>query len=187
MGLTGGFSSEMRLTFFLRIVESVSLFSIAYLNSGLGVIGFSPDKIMKGLKEGVSWSLIFGVIAFSSILILWLNGSRVLDFFRTDFVKKAEEIFWFYAAAGLAGPVAEEIFFRGIVFGYLRRHGFVLATILSTLFFVFAHSSVSVPVTQLIGGLVFCWFYEKTGSLVAPIIIHVTGNMAIFTLGIFQG
>lgn len=185
-GLNGDFIFEMRLVFFLRLVEAASLFLFARFFSDPKSIGLDRMKMLPGFKSGIVWSIFFGVAAFSVIFILSSIGVGVLKYFRIDFVKKPEEIFWFYAAAGLSGPIAEELFFRGIVFGYLRRYGFISATVLSTLFFVFAHSSVNVPVTQLIGGLVFCWFYERTGSLIAPIIIHVTGNMAIFTIGIFQ-
>lgn len=186
-GLNSGIALEMRLTFFLRMVEAVSLFLFARIFSDQKHIGLDRIKMLPGFKSGVVWSLILGVSAFSGIFILWMAGTGILKYFRIDFVKKPEEIFWFYAAAGVSGPIAEELFFRGIVFGYLRRFGFIAATVLSTLFFVFAHSSVSVPITQLVGGLVFCWFYEKKGSLITPIIIHVSGNMAIFTIGIFQG
>lgn len=186
VGLNGNFVHEMRLTFFLRLIETVSLLFFALFFSDLKGIGFERSKALPGLKSGVLWSIIFGATAFSGIFILWMSGTGILKYFRIDFVKNTEEIFWFYLAAGLSGPIAEEIFFRGIVFGYFRRHGFITAAILSTFFFVFAHSSVTLPVTQLIGGLVFCWFYEKTGSLITPMIIHITGNMAIFTIGIFQ-
>ncbi|WP_027359218.1 CPBP family intramembrane glutamic endopeptidase [Desulforegula conservatrix] len=186
-GLADSVAMEMRLTFLLRLVEAVSFFLAAYFFSGLTNIGLERIKLFPGFKSGIVWSIVFGVVALIGIFILWATGTVVFKYFRIDFVKKPEDIFWFYLAAGLSGPIAEELFFRGIVFGCLRRYGFFTAAVLSTFFFVFAHSSVSVPVTQLIGGLVFCFFYEKTGSLVTPIIIHVTGNMAIFTIGIFQG
>ncbi|RUA03071.1 MAG: CPBP family intramembrane metalloprotease, partial [Deltaproteobacteria bacterium] len=41
-----------------------------------------------------------------------------------------------------------------------------------------------IPVTQLAGGVVFAVAYEKTGSLMAPVMIHILGNLSIFTLAL---
>ena len=40
------------------------------------------------------------------------------------------------------------------------------------------------PVTQIVGGVVFCLAYEKEKSLLVPIVIHMLGNAALFTLGL---
>jgi uncharacterized protein len=39
----------------------------------------------------------------------------------------------------------------------------------------------SLPVTQIIGGLLFAVAYEVEGNLLVPITIHALGNLAIFT------
>ena len=41
----------------------------------------------------------------------------------------------------------------------------------------------AIPVTQLVGGVVFCLTYEKEKSLMTPYVIHALGNAAIFGLG----
>jgi hypothetical protein len=38
------------------------------------------------------------------------------------------------------------------------------------------------PVTQIVGGIVFAVAYHTGKSLMVPIVIHVLGNLAIFTL-----
>ena len=82
-------------------------------------------------------------------------------------------------------PVAEEILFRGILYGFFRRWGMTTALVLSTLIFVFSHSSrQTIPATQIIGGILFAVAYEKEKNLVVPIIIHVLGNLAIFVLAL---
>jgi hypothetical protein len=82
-------------------------------------------------------------------------------------------------------PIAEEVFFRGILYGFLRRWGVLLALILTTAIFVLAHPVFpGIPVTQMVGGIIFALAYEIEGNLMAPITIHVLGNMAIFTLSL---
>jgi len=57
--------------------------------------------------------------------------------------------------------------------------------VLSTLFFVLSHPARhTIPVTQLIGGILFAVAYEMEKNLLVPITIHVLGNLAIFTLAL---
>jgi membrane protease YdiL (CAAX protease family) len=64
-----------------------------------------------------------------------------------------------------------------------------MALAASTALFVVLHSVSGIPVTQLIGGIVFALAYEVTENLMVPMVIHVTGNLAIFCIslpGIWQ-
>jgi uncharacterized protein len=80
--------------------------------------------------------------------------------------------------AGLA-PIAEEIFFRGFLFGGLRKR-FPLwpAAILAGVIFGAIHAPTGVtaviPLAAL--GVAFCWLYEKTGSLWPSVIGHAINN-----------
>ena len=61
------------------------------------------------------------------------------------------------------------------------------ALVLSTLIFVFSHASRhTIPVTQVIGGILFAVAYEREKNLLVPIMIHVLGNLAIFTLSLIS-
>ena len=51
-----------------------------------------------------------------------------------------------------------------------------------------AHSvTARVPWIQAVGGVLFCVAYEMSGSLWAPIIVHLTGNLVIFLLPLWIG
>ena len=80
------------------------------------------------------------------------------------------------------GPVAEEVFFRGILYQWLRR-GFspLEANLPSALFFAAFHP-VDFPLVQFVGGVAFALLYEKTGALFAPVLVHAAGNLAILLL-----
>jgi len=99
--------------------------------------------------------------------------------------KKANEIALFFIVGGIVGPITEELFFRGILYGFFRKWGILIALVISTTVFVFAHPFFpKIPVTQLVGGIVFALAYEIEKNLTVPIVIHVLGNMAIFTLSL---
>ena len=86
---------------------------------------------------------------------------------------------------GLISPLTEEIFFRGIVYGFLRKWSAILAVLGSTIVFSMVHGITSgVSFIQVVGGLVFAIAYEVEKNLLVPITIHVLGNTAIFVLAI---
>ena len=91
----------------------------------------------------------------------------------------------FFLVGALIGPLAEEIFFRGIMYGFFRRWGSLTAILSSTFLFVIAHPALpAIPAVQIMGGLLFAVIYEMEGALMAPLSIHVLGNMAIFTISL---
>jgi membrane protease YdiL (CAAX protease family)/uncharacterized RDD family membrane protein YckC len=80
--------------------------------------------------------------------------------------------------AGLA-PIAEEIFFRGMLFGGLRKRlGMYSSAAISALIFGALHATTGVTaVPQLaIFGFVLALLYERTGSVLPGICVHMLNN-----------
>lgn len=74
-------------------------------------------------------------------------------------------------------PIAEEAFFRGVVFNaWLREGGRRFAFIGSALLFAVIHLSLVELVPIFLLGLALAWVYERTGSLLAPMAMHATVN-----------
>jgi len=74
-------------------------------------------------------------------------------------------------------PVAEEIFFRGVVFNaWLREAGRKWAYIGSAALFAAIHLSLLSLLPIFVLGLALAWVYERTGNLLAPIVMHATVN-----------
>ena len=72
-----------------------------------------------------------------------------------------------------------------MLYGFFRRWGVGVALVLSTLIFVLSHAIThGIPVTQVVGGILFAVAYEVEGILFVPITIHCLGNMAIFTIAL---
>lgn len=150
---------------------------------GLSSIGLARSKMVPGLKKGLIWSACFGIITSLACVVLFVAGIHPLTFAQAHLPTKPGEITLFFLIGGMVGPLAEEVFFRGILYGFFRRWGVVLALVLSTLIFVLSHpSNHGIPVTRVVGGIVFAVAYEVEGSLMVPITIHVLGNLAIFAV-----
>lgn len=179
--------SSMPILGFIRISEIILLILIACrVEKSAEAIGLAPSRIFAGLQKGLFWSACFGVIAAIGFLGLFATGNDVLKFFNVPLPKTPTSLLLYFTVGGVIGPIAEEIFFRGILYGFLRRWGVFTAVILSTLLFVLPHLTAgSVPITQVVGGIVFAAAYEKERNLLVPITIHCLGNLAIFGLSLF--
>ena len=80
-----------------------------------------------------------------------------------------------------AAPFAEELFFRGFLYGGLRRRLSVLpAALLSGVLFAIAHLDPGLIVPFTLVGFVLAFTYERTGTLVAPIGVHFVFNLLSF-------
>jgi hypothetical protein len=162
--------------------------------NGLSAIGLSSDRIESGFKKGLIWSAGFGLIAALLGVVLFLSGINPLKLLHMSLPESKSDIFLFYVIGGLIAPVAEEIFFRGVIYGYtkgvlfakMNKWSIPVALAISTYLFVIAHqTSAGIPLPQLVGGIVFCVSYEISKSLMTPIMIHAIGNMALFTISFF--
>ena len=171
-----------------RLAEIIFLLALIYFREGrLANIGLSSPQISRGLNRGVFWAISFGVAAGAVLFIGYLAGIKVKALFRMQLPSESNRLITFLLVGALIAPVAEEIFFRGILYGFFRRWGIPAAVLLSTLLFVLPHShtpGLAIPVTQLIGGILFAVAYEIEKNLLVPITIHSLGNLAIFTLGL---
>lgn len=79
-------------------------------------------------------------------------------------------------AVSVLTPLAEELAFRGVLFGGLRqRLSFVWAAVLSAAVFALVHEPQAWPIVFFLGfGLALA--YERTRTLWAPIVAHAVVN-----------
>jgi membrane protease YdiL (CAAX protease family) len=168
----------------IRCVESIILLAITLLlEKDLSSIGLSRNELLGGLKKGLLWSAGFGIFAGVLFVVLKICGINTLRLLLNPRSPSGLQLFLLFLIGALVAPIAEEIFFRGIIFGFFRRWGSVPAILVSTLLFVFTHPvGANLPITQLVGGIVFALSYEIEKNLMVPITIHCLGNIAIFSL-----
>ena len=168
----------------IRCMEAFLLiFITARFEQDPNAIGLSRPNLLPGLKRGLVWSAGFGIAAGILFSILAVAGINPLKLVHTPLPSPPPQMIVFFLVGGVIGPVWEEIFFRGVIFGFIRRWGLYSAILISTALFVLPHYDGNhIPLTQIVGGIVFATAYEKEKSLVVPITIHCLGNIAIFSL-----
>ena len=86
-------------------------------------------------------------------------------------------ILQFKIVASLLVPITEELIFRGLIFKFIRQHkGFIFSVIVSSLVFSVLHFSLEMLPFTFVLGVVTAFAFEKTNSLVYPILIHILVN-----------
>lgn len=115
---------------------------------------------------------------FVSILALFMP-----DFMTESYTSTAETIYGSgmlvqILAAGIAGPIVEELIFRGLIYKRIKKMSSVMiAGILSSLLFGLYHGNwIQAPYAFIIG-MVCVFVYEKYKSIIAPILLHISANM----------
>lgn len=154
---------------------------------GVYLIALRPHKLSwkeVGIKRFPSsywwkipiWLLITIVLSVAAVLLTTLVGNN-LDNSKTESLQQNINLITFLIAlvsAGIISPVYEEIFYRGFIYRWLRvRLGMGWGIVLSSLIFTLAHfPTLNVMPAVFVGGIVFAWAYEKTGSVIPGMIIH---------------
>ena len=178
-------ASPLLLLAVSRLIEGALIIGVALMGKpGLLVVGLSTGTALSGLWRGFLWSAGFGVLVVLVSVSLLAMGTNPLPFIKTPLPLMTGDLILFFLVGGIISPVTEELFFRGVVYGFLRRWGAVSAVGFSSLAFVLAHHTVFAGplLIQLTGGIVFAFAYEIEKNLMVPITLHVLGNLAIFVL-----
>ena len=85
--------------------------------------------------------------------------------------------------ACVVGPIAEELFFRGVVYSVLRqRTSRVVAMLISGTVFAAIHMTVVGFLPILVLGCLLADLYERTGSLASPLAVHILHNSFLVVL-----
>ncbi|MHC4572961.1 MAG: lysostaphin resistance A-like protein [Planctomycetota bacterium] len=182
-------SSVSSVTWFLvpAILAAAALIPTAIRQSKLPRLGLKGEQAMRSLWA-VCWASI--VVLPSLTGVLWLLKWRGLKLPMGDvFIQDGQWVRWLlyqfmYVAVG------EEVFFRGYVNGNILRAARAalqgrgraqrwVSIVVSAGIFAVAHLTVQGRVTAaltFLPGLVLCWLFVHTESLLAPILFHGLAN-----------
>jgi membrane protease YdiL (CAAX protease family) len=147
----------------------------------LGVEDMAWGKQL-GLAAGallLALPVMFGLKYSSEILLQALHWP-LADQRAVEAIVNAKSValraYLFFFAIVIA-PVAEEFFFRGLVFSAAQKAGWPkTGWIGSSLLFAAIHGSAPVFLPLFVFALVLVWLYQKTQGLLAPIAAHAAFN-----------
>jgi membrane protease YdiL (CAAX protease family) len=170
-----------------RFIEAALIIGVALRGKkGLSVVGLRTGKVLSGFRRGLLWSAGFGGIVLLVFISLQVMGIDPLPLIQTHLPLNTGDLILFFLVGGIISPVTEELLFRGVVYGFLRRWGVAPAVMISSLAFFLAHMDFTgFFVIQITGGILFALTYEVEKNLMVPITLHMLGNLAIFSISIF--
>jgi membrane protease YdiL (CAAX protease family) len=140
----------------------------------VGTTGFRPYLFGAGM-----WFIGLTVLVVWMQILIWLEVDLLLppDTARQALDQAGGSIVITILLVGIAGPLAEEIFFRGFVLtGLLKRFGIGRSLLLSSLLFGLFHIDPGAIVPTFALGLVLGWVYLKTRSIWPAVFVHALHN-----------
>ncbi len=170
---------------FVYFALTLFVLGVAVSRSGFsgGVFGLCPARPMWVAGLGLAGIfLTFPLVQMMQELVALIgsapgDGDEMVQFLLGK-TTPAERAWAVGLAVGLA-PLTEELVFRGYVYGVFKKYGGRVAAMLtSAALFAAMHNNVpAIPalMTLAIGLTVI---YELTGSLWAPIVMHMVFNLA---------
>lgn len=169
----------------LLVATQVSLLLVSWLlvfrpRALAGWPSWSGPNPGGALRSGAGW----GLVAWIGALVVSAGVVAVLERLGLDVDPQAAERAldlvdpWLAVLAMvILAPIAEELFFRGVVFNaWLREGGRAWAYLGSATLFAVIHLSLVAVLPIFLLGLALAWIYRRTGNLLAPIAMHATVN-----------
>lgn len=156
-------------------------------------IGLTTGNFFKNVVTG----LVGYLAIIPALLVLLFVLAAIARIFSYEpppqpvvemYLKESTEpyLLFFTLFVAIVGPAIEEIFFRGFTYKALRaRFGIKSAMLGSALIFAALHMNFIAFFPILFLGLFLAYLYEKTGSLVPSMTVHMLHNfiMVALTLG----
>ena len=125
----------------------------------------TPKIIFGGFAVILMWNLVISLLdtLTSNKLSIPSGGEEIPALFGLIFI-------------AVLPAVMEEFAFRKVIFGLTRKHGFWPAAILSSVVFGLMHQNITQGIFAFGMGIIFCYVYEKTGSIWVTMLLHFANN-----------
>lgn len=177
----------------LLTATQVGLLLVSWLfvfrpNALAGLPSLPGRNAAEAVRSGIGW----GVVAWIGASIASYVAFFVFEALGLDPEPQAAEqalavidpVLAVVAIVILA-PIAEEIFFRGVIFNaFLREGGRRWAFLGSSALFAVIHLSLVAAIPVFLLALALAWVYDRTNNLLAPIAMHMVVNGASVVLAL---
>ena len=135
---------------------------------------------------GLAIAGLFGYLTFSAILTAlfsvfsWFNLTENQPLLYSTLISPLNKVFAAIALV-VVGPILEEVIYRGLIYGKLRKkHSLITSILIVSILFGFLHGQWNVGVDVFALSVVACLMRETTGTIYAGIILHILKNTIAF-------
>lgn len=155
------------------------------------LVMFHKDRIRERIagiltnKKASLWKYMFIVIMMAAVTV-GVNNLLQISGLAGASEEYEQTMSALYSASvpvqilclGILVPVCEELVFRGLMFQRMRQSaGFGRAALYASLVFGLLHVNMVQMIYGFLLGFIFCWLYEKYGSVKAPVLAHMSANI----------
>ena len=185
--------TPLAATIFSALVYTLSFLFLLLIFKHLKPLRAPVTRNELGLNNLVTFSDIglalagfFSYLAFSAILTAlfsifpWFNLTENQPLLYSTLISPSGKILAALALV-VAGPILEEVIYRGLIYGKLRKNHSLITSILTvSILFGFLHGQWNVGVDVFALSVVACLMRETTGTIYAGIILHILKNAIAF-------
>jgi CAAX protease family protein len=178
------------LTQWLVILGPI-LISLQVRGGRIGAV-FGFDRLAVG--KAIGWGI---ALLISALPIIFASSALVSAWLKTNSQNDPQEIIQIFESANspaqrvpiillavVGAPLAEELVFRGYLYGVLKKYFGALASMVFTaILFALVHAHIPSLLPLFLLACVFTIAYESSGSLLVPMTMHATFN-AVNLLGV---
>ena len=178
----------LSLSLIVNIATCLYVFYIIRIGYGLPVasLGFTVHNWKRDVKIGLKhYLIVLPIIILAGFVVDFVLRIFGIEPEQQDIISKILNedslgvlTFMFFFGM-LAAPVVEELLFRGFLQSAVKTtFGKLKAILISGFLFALVHLNAHVFLQIFILGLLLAYIFEKTGSLIAPITVHICHNTA---------
>lgn len=188
-------SDNIRMILNTSILDCLAIFFVLYFTviqykENLESLGLSLKNFFRNVFYGAVGyvALVPVLIVILAVTLVIINITKYVPERQPIvelFLKEKDIAFLTYSSlfAAIFGPVIEELFFRGFMYGVFKKYiGIFWSMILTAAIFAMVHAHIVgfFPIMAL--GILLAYLYEKTGTLVSSITVHIIHNLSMVFL-----
>lgn len=186
-------NNPLWVTLLSTLVYIVAIFIAAYIpgrinqswRSSRHSLGLDGLPTWIDIALAVAGYIIFALLAFALnqlfiSLFSWYDPGQAQDVGYDNLYDNFDRLIAFISLVIIA-PIAEEILFRGWIYGKVRKYLPLIPTIiLVSVAFGFMHGQWNASLTTFALSLILCSGREVTGTIYSGIILHMLNNALAF-------
>jgi uncharacterized protein len=148
----------------------------------------TPSRNRASVSEAIGWSIGGLFLAFFTQMIAGMIEVYVLGIQpgseNTQMIVQLSKVTpLFIIVVAILGPILEEIVFRYILFGALRKRlNFFFSALISSFIFAIVHQDFTHLLIYTSMGFVFAFLYVKTQRIIVPILAHTLMNGVVMLI-----
>jgi len=195
------YSGTLWMTVYTALSYTMTCFIVIYVPSKIKKFKTKTTREELGLKGTLMWRDIgLAIAGFAAYLVLaglllyvfslifsWFDPQEAQEIGFSNLSSVSQRILAFFALV-IVAPIAEEVIFRGWLYGKLRKYTNIwISILLVSALFAAAHGTWNVAINVFAMSIVMCLIRELTGTIWGSIFLHFLKNAIAFYLLLYYG